>query len=111
MPARPSAAPKPAAKGKAAPKPQPKAKPGARAKAKPAPKRAARRVRMQQLASASARQKQRRQALSDLNALSADMGSAAAPLSLRRASPAAVEQRVRLLQRRSPAAAFAARLQ
>ena len=48
------------------------------------------------------RQKLRRQALAKLNALTVEVEPAAAPLVLDRVDNSAVEQRVRLLQRRCP---------
>ena len=84
----------------------PKAKARTQAKAKAA----ARRLRQQQLAVANARQKLRRQALAALNSLTGELQLAAAPLVLNRADSSKVEQRVRLLQRRCPDAAFRARL-
>ena len=71
-------------------------------KAKAKSKTKARALRQRQLGAANARQKRRREALAELNAMANDVGFAAAPLVLTPPDHAAVEQRVRALQRRCP---------
>ena len=63
-----------------------------------------------QVVAANGRQKKRREALRELNALTVDAGFAAAPLRLKEDGNSKVEQRVRALQRRCPDANFRGRL-
>ena len=82
----------------------------AKAKVKSKAQSAARRTRLQQWSSANDRQKRRRQALAEMNAVAVELNVAACPLVLQHISCEQVEQRVRLLQRRCADADILARL-
>ena len=84
----------------------PKRKPRGKAKARCAPPP----PRVAQVQRSNERQKQRRQALKELNALTVELGMAASSLRLERDEGSNVEKRVRLLQRRCPDASSLARL-
>ena len=66
--------------------------------------------RVQQLDAANARQRNRRQAVAALNELTTELNISARPLVLGRDDGSAVENRVRLMQRRCPTVSFSNRL-
>lgn len=86
------------------------AKAKGKAKAKATATRLMKRARAAQLSEGNQRQKKRRAALRELNALTEDIGFAAAALAFSTADNSRVEQRVRALQRRCPDAGFKERL-